>query len=261
MSLKTTVKNATISSGIYGPTKRLHRRLFDKAALRRFQGIVALYDQFVKPGDLCFDVGSNIGTRTEAFLALGARVVAFEPQPHVYREMMARCSPSLRLTGVQAAVGASPGELPMYVSNWSPISSLLPEWVEGSLAEVIQVKVTTLDHAIEKYGTPQFCKIDVEGYELEALNGLSHRLPALSIEYNLTEKGIQKIFDCLDNLSQYGTLRMNVTRCEEPHLLWPEWVSHDAFRKHFPSAIPPSHEAKTLPQWVDFGDVFVRIDN
>jgi hypothetical protein len=39
------------------------------------------YAQFVRAGDLCFDIGANIGSRSRVFRALGAHVVAVEPQP------------------------------------------------------------------------------------------------------------------------------------------------------------------------------------
>ena len=38
--------------------------------------MVRFYSQFVAPGDVCFDVGANVGNRTRVFLALGATVVA-----------------------------------------------------------------------------------------------------------------------------------------------------------------------------------------
>ena len=41
----------------------------------------ALYAQFLKPGDLVFDIGAHIGDRTSSFRRLGAHVVALEPQP------------------------------------------------------------------------------------------------------------------------------------------------------------------------------------
>lgn len=47
---------------------------FRAARLRRF------YGQFVRPGDLCFDVGAHAGNRVRAWRALGARVLAIEPQ-------------------------------------------------------------------------------------------------------------------------------------------------------------------------------------
>ena len=40
-----------------------------------------LYQQFVRPGDLVFDIGAHAGNHVRAFSALGCRVVALEPQP------------------------------------------------------------------------------------------------------------------------------------------------------------------------------------
>jgi hypothetical protein len=40
-----------------------------------------LYGHFVGAGDLVFDIGAHAGNRVRAFVALGCRVVALEPQP------------------------------------------------------------------------------------------------------------------------------------------------------------------------------------
>jgi hypothetical protein len=37
------------------------------------------YSQWISRGDLCIDVGANVGNRTSVFLTLGASVVAIEP--------------------------------------------------------------------------------------------------------------------------------------------------------------------------------------
>ena len=39
------------------------------------------YSELIKKDDLCFDIGANYGNRSEVFIKLGAKVVAFEPQP------------------------------------------------------------------------------------------------------------------------------------------------------------------------------------
>src|SRR5262245_55918355 len=58
--------------------RRAHRSLAQWTPQdRRMQ---AFYSSFLAPGDLCFDVGANIGNRVKIFLAIGARVVAVEPQ-------------------------------------------------------------------------------------------------------------------------------------------------------------------------------------
>jgi hypothetical protein len=44
-------------------------------------GMDRLYGQFVRPGDLVFDIGAHVGDRVANFRRLGARVVAAELQP------------------------------------------------------------------------------------------------------------------------------------------------------------------------------------
>jgi len=46
-----------------------------------------LYAQFIRPGDLVFDVGAHVGDRVASFRRLGARVIAVEPQPALYRTL------------------------------------------------------------------------------------------------------------------------------------------------------------------------------
>lgn len=137
-SVKQLIKRTAISGGVYGPLKRMQRRLLDDVGRRLFRENVSLYAQFVRSGDICFDVGSNVGTKTGALLALGAKVVAFEPRPSSFREMKARCSPNRR-------------------------SSLVADWAADNRLDVNQVPVTTLDLAIARYGLPRFCRIDLRG--------------------------------------------------------------------------------------------------
>ena len=46
--------------------------------MRQTQKMKSFYSHFIGKGDLCFDVGANLGNRAEVFLALGATVVAIE---------------------------------------------------------------------------------------------------------------------------------------------------------------------------------------
>src|SRR5215472_8214381 len=67
----------------------------------------ALYATFIKPGDLCFDIGAHVGDRTGHFLALGARVVALEPQPAAMAVLQRWYGRDPRVTLVEAAAGAA----------------------------------------------------------------------------------------------------------------------------------------------------------
>lgn len=154
----------------------------------------ALYGQFVKPNELCFDIGAHLGDRVGYFRKLGARVVAVEPQPAlmvVLRRLYGR-EPGVAL--IEAALGAAPGTATLYVDPLNPsVATLSERWaaVVGRSTtfrrvqwrDRIVVPVTTLDDLIARHGLPAFCKIDVEGLEAEVLRGLSRPLAALSFEY------------------------------------------------------------------------------
>lgn len=170
-----------------------------------------LYARFIRPGDLVFDIGANVGERTKIFLSLGARVVAVEPQKdqadHIPREA----------TVIEAACGAETGEQLIYVNGQTPYMTTLSRRFIDQLESAPGVggrlfdlpgkpcAIVTLDDLIAEYGVPAFCKIDVEGYEVEVLRGLNQRLPALSFEVHSfdTDKA-EECVERLNWLADYG---------------------------------------------------------
>ena len=189
--------------------------------------------RFVKSGDLVFDIGANIGNRTEIFLSLGASVVAFEPQPKCAKEVAARGN--RRLTVVETAIGESEGSAQLYLQNRHVLASLVPGWeTTVNHSATLTVSVTTLDRAIEKFGVPEFCKIDVEGFEPQVLKGLSQKLPALSLEYHCDERGVAQVNECLRRLAQLGEYRLNLVGQENALFLLPDWLTISEFAGAFP---------------------------
>jgi FkbM family methyltransferase len=241
-------KQLAIFIGLYKPARALHRALH-RSERRRFNAQKLLLGQFVKAGDLAFDVGANIGNRTAILLSLGATVVAFEPQPICAREVAAHGSQ--RLTVVQKAVGETEGTAQFHLKAATTHASFLPDWGGMDDVGVMTVSVTTLDKAIEQFGLPAFCKIDVEGFEPEVLRGLSHRIPAISLEYHCDEHGIERTKTCLNLLSKLGNYSVNFTGQEEAILLSSNWLTVPEFIKSFPDCVKGE----------GYGDLFVRADN
>ena len=139
---------------------------------------------FVKPGDLVFDVGSHVGDRIAAFRRLGARVVACEPQPALVKTLRLIYGRDRNVTIEPVAVGAAPGEIELKINLDNPTVSTAsrdfvkasegaPGWEGQSWGKSVKVAMTTLDALIGKHGMPVFMKIDVEGFEAEALAGLT----------------------------------------------------------------------------------------
>jgi FkbM family methyltransferase len=238
------------SLGLYRAARWVHRNVMDRTEGQAFGRELSFYGEFLKPGTLCFDVGANYGRKVEIFLKLGARVVAFEPQQDCMAELRSRSGHNPRLTTVPAAVGSSRGSLTLYIGAHRTTSSFNKDWHEGVVGSV-EVPVITLDDAIADHGTPEYCKIDVEGFEIEVLRGLNRPIPLVSFEYHLRDNGTQAALDCLDRLAALGTISVNVTPAEDTVFSIPEWLSVDDFRALLVNEIPKMRRQT-------HGDIFVR---
>jgi len=225
---------------------------FSRRRLRRF------YRPFVRPEALSFDIGAHLGSRSRAFLDLGARVVALEPQPACAAYLRKRWGGEPRFTLVAKAIGGQAGCAWLHLNRLNPtISTLSPvEWRAAMAASAfrrehwedrVEVEVTTLDRLIEEYGTPDFVKIDVEGFEAQALAGLSHPLPALSFEFISFDTA--GALACLRRLAALGDYRFNWSLRERLRLESPEWVP----------ALRVEHMLDGLGSSAVAGDIYARL--
>jgi FkbM family methyltransferase len=249
---KQRMKRALIDLGVYKPARRVYDRLFRPDRAVEHRECMALYSQFVKSGDLCFDVGANVGHKCEAMLALGARVIAVEPQPSCQVELRAMFGGHPRFTLVPKAVASAAGTARMRIARTSLLSSLRQDWYPDCVAE-IDVELTTLDALIDTFGTPRFCKIDIEGYELEALHGLTRRIEYMSLEYNSGHPDLT--FACIDELSRLGDLELNYSRMEELMMASEQWLGHADFEARL------REELRTQPDTYWGGDVFIHVNS
>lgn len=205
----------------------VYRRPGRQRSLRR------LYRQFVHPGDLVFDIGAHLGDRAVAFAALGARVVALEPQPHVAALLQRLLPRHAAITVRREAVGRTAGSAQLAISQRTPtVSTLADGWrqriptANPSFRNVqweqrVDVPVTTLDTLIQAYGLPGFCKIDVEGYEPEVLAGLSHPIPRLSIEF--VSGSLELTATCVRRLAELGRYEFNAVAGEQRRFMFDTW--------------------------------------
>jgi len=248
----TAIRKAFLSVGLYRQARIIYRHL-SRSEMDEYKTDREFYSQLLpKSGVLCFDVGANLGRVTEVLLELGHKVIAFEPQPQCAREIKARCSPyrqHLRIE--QTALGDASGAATLFVREGSGQSSLRSTW-EGKAAGSLQVPVSTLDMAINKFGVPYYCKIDVEGWEPHVLQGLSQPIPLLSFEFHQNDGMMQDAYACLDHLSSLARLQVNVTPREQSQLVLDKWFDVDDFKAAFQAQVKDSEQFL-------YGDIYVRM--
>ena len=232
------------------------RRYYAPSHTRR---LVDVYARFIRPGDLCFDIGAHVGSRVRAWLRLGARVVAVEPQPLCVRVLRACYGRNPAVTVVDRALGAAPGELELRVSRRSPgISTASDAWISTLQRRrrdfarerwdtTVRVPVTTLDALIARFGEPAFVKIDVEGFEEQVLAGLRRPLPSLSFEY--IPAAWESALACLERLQMLGSYRFNISPGEAEGFVLADWA-----------------DAETVATWIVAqppeatpGDIYARL--
>ena len=195
-----------------------------------------LYRRFVDPGDLVFDIGAHVGDRVGAFRRLGARVVAVEPQPLLATTLRWLYGRDRCVTVEAAAVGGREGELMLRVNRDNPTvttasedfiraAAAAPEWREERWTGRVAVPVTTLDALIARHGTPAFIKIDVEGYEAEALGGLTRAVAALSFEFTTIQREIARA--AIERCAALGFARFNAAIGESQALVYESWRTKD----------------------------------
>ncbi len=142
--------------------------------------------------DLVLDVGAAGGKYGGELRDAGylGRIVSFEPLSGPYADLVQAVAEDTEWTCMQAALGASDGELEINVSGNSDSSSFLPmrelhrqTAPESAYVATERVQVRALDSIWDEVATEArnpFLKLDVQGYELEVLQGARSSLPKLT---------------------------------------------------------------------------------
>jgi FkbM family methyltransferase len=139
------------------------------------------------------DVGANEGQfiKVARVLFPHASILAFEPNPHLIAALESLLSSSRNGAVLPLACGRESTVIPLYLTKFSPSASLLqptdlriPDFPVAEIGETIEVKVERLDDVVRSSALargPYLLKIDVQGFELEVLQGATGILPNVSV--------------------------------------------------------------------------------
>jgi FkbM family methyltransferase len=174
---------------------------------------------------LLFDIGANRGDATLAGLQKDYDVIALEPAPRVFAQLVKNFIYNPRVTPLRYAVSDTDYEvIDFYECVEDGLSTINPEWLTkegmpyvGKPYRVTRATTITVDTLADKFGTPDLIKIDVEGGEWSVLRGMKRKYPKLAFE-TLDEHEAQ-----LDYLFALGYTKVGpqyiVNHLEEPE----EW--------------------------------------
>ncbi|MER8680408.1 FkbM family methyltransferase [Mesorhizobium sp. M1405] len=157
--------------------------------LHEFQDMAFLL-HFLRPEDIFYDVGANVGSYTLlASAAAGAKTICFEPIPSTFAKLTA----NVRINNVEALVNAqnigvgNRDETKYFTSNLDTVNRVALD-TDSSQAGRLEVKVRPLD-AFSATTPPTLIKIDVEGFETEVLYGARQTLSHPALKGLIVELG------------------------------------------------------------------------
>jgi FkbM family methyltransferase len=141
----------------------------------------------VRPGDVVWDVGANIGLFGFASAGLagrGGQVLAIEPDPWLsdllHRSAELNRNLECPIYVLPVAVGDQTGHAMLNIARRGRATNFVsghqPSTQVGGIREAIRVVTVTLDELLEKWTAPSVVKIDVEGAEASVLRGAARLL-------------------------------------------------------------------------------------
>ncbi len=137
---------------------------------------------------LLFDIGANKGEYAHSNRAKYSRIVCVEPLPAIAESLRQRFQHDHGVF-VEEAMVSFDDEHTFYESPCDTVSTASDVWRNDSRFSnqvewaPLSVPRTTIDALVQKHGTPDFIKLDVEGYEYWALQTMTERYCPIAFEW------------------------------------------------------------------------------
>lgn len=197
---------------------------------------------------LIYDLGANDGADTAAYLAAGHEVVAVEANPALADALMRRFGterPLKRLRVISAAIAETSDPRQFHIADRDNWSSLDPDWAgrNGRETKAVEVACVTLPELFDRYGTPGYLKIDVEGADrivLQQLLADTRRPKYLSVEDGWSGPAYLDVLTAAGytgfKMSDQSILPLGTSGPFGDDLAG-EWLSIDAMREHYAKTV------------------------
>ena len=203
----------------YSPLYPFYLKFFRNSIYRLYKMESKFYENLLLGrGAMVFDIGANVGDKSALFSRFSQRVIAVDPDQHNHKVLKRRFFFQSKVVVINAAVGREEGKGFFYVNSpGSPSNTMSVKWkgiledakanrwsTSTTFSGTYEVDTLTLDALVRKYGVPAYVKIDVEGYEIHVLEGLTKTIPVMSFEANLPDFRDETI-QCVHKISRLSS--------------------------------------------------------
>lgn len=140
---------------------------------------------------ILFDIGANSGDAVLAGLKLGYNIIALEPAPKVYKNLVCNFLYNENVVPIKMAVSDKDNQvIEFYEADQDGLSTMNKDWLtldgmpyNGIGFRTIKANTVTIDTLVKIYGIPDLIKIDVEGAEWSVLKGMSQNYGKITFEW------------------------------------------------------------------------------
>lgn len=186
--------------------------------------------KIIQPGDICWDIGANIGFYTCLLASRvedAGTVVAFEPALRTcgYLRENVSLNRFANVTVVNKGVGDKAEQRSLYYSEARLAEGTASLKYPNGRSASERVTLDTIDNLARELPVPDFIKIDVEGYQLEVLRGGEHCLkthaPLLMAELKDVGETNRALFAEIENYvadlgyQLYEIKKYSIRRCQK----------------------------------------------
>ncbi len=162
---------------LYNKAFPLYKPLYFAYKFRKDKQEISLLGQKIKPGSTILDIGANIGFYTTLFSRLtgpGGRVVSIEPDITNFSYLALQTGNLDNVELIHGAAGPVTGTTNIYLSNMLNVDHRTYE--PEAYTSIQQVSMYRPDDLIEQGQPVDFVKMDIQGFEVQALQGMQQIL-------------------------------------------------------------------------------------
>lgn len=177
-----------LASILYKNAFPLYRMMYFNFKKKKDAANLSIIKQLLTPTSNVLDIGANIGfysVQLAEQTGAGGKVYCFEPDAVNFKHLQKETKSFKQIELFQKAVAAENGKLTLYTSDLLNIDhrTYEPESYSGKY----DVEKISIDSFIQNKFKVDFIKMDIQGFEMDALNGMQETLKANNDLVMLTE--------------------------------------------------------------------------